>query len=473
MPKFNLSHNGLASLAGLTRMWREAFHGLSRFEAGMLGFWLAGPFIYLIERSPADIWLSIIVVVFIARSLVQHDGGWRRLAWVKAVAVFYLTISIASMFSVLWQEALIECLIWLRFPLFAAAVVWWLASTPARLGLMLWSMGLAALLMTCILLGEIWYKFDSFSLQDTYSFRLEGPYGDLLPGAFLGKAMLPLAVVAASFALSRHPMVNSTVNSVVNSMTGHVFNIKANIKALGFGVIVFILVVMTLVTGERVNTAVIGSASIIAALVTAVRYKTWGRLMTYVVLGLAGLGVVFVLYSDMISSHIIGQSLATFGDFFQSPHWSSYHPGLVAAWHYPLTGIGAGMHRYLCPELLELPSVFPGVIQCWNHPHQFYVQLAGETGVFGLAAGVAMIGLIIAASRIHRPTMSKSKSKNTHWLLILRPWIIPVVIFFPQPNFDFFAQWHSLFMWFALSLALALARVANQIHRKISVQTSK
>lgn len=451
MPKFNVLNNGLNNL---TRMWREAFQGLSRFEAGMLGFWLAGPFIYLIERSPADIWLSIIVVVFIARSLVQHDWGWWGLAWVKAVGVFYLTISIASMFSVLWQDALIECLIWLRFPLFAAAVVWWLASTPARLGLMLWSMGLAALLMTCILLGEIWYKFDSFSPEHSYSFRLEGPYGDLLPGAFLGKAMLPLAVVAAHFALSRHAMVNS--------VAGHVLNIKA----LGFGVIVFVLVVMTLVTGERVNTAVIGCASIVAALATAISHKTWGRLTTYIMLGVVGLAVVFVLYGDMISSHVIGQSLATFGDFFQSAHWSSYHPGLVAAWHYPLTGIGAGMHRYLCPELLVLPSVFPGVIQCWNHPHQFYVQLAGETGVFGLAAGVAMIVLIIAASRIHRPPMSKSKSKNNHWLLILRPWIIPVVIFFPQPNFDFFAQWHSLFMWFALSLALALARVGNQIGRK-------
>ena len=444
--KFNESHNGLASLNSLAGMWRDAFHGLSRFEAGMLGFWLAGPFIYLIERSPADIWLSMIVVVFIGRSIVQHDWGWWRLAWVKAVAVFYLTITIASMFSVLWQDALIECLIWLRFPLFAAAVVWWLASTPARLGLMLWSMGLAAMLMTFILLGEIWYKLDSFSPEHSYSFRLEGPYGDLLPGAFLGKAMLPLAVVAASFALSYEK--------------GRVLPTKA----LGFGVIVFILVVMTLVTGERVNTAVIGSASIVAAVVTAMRYKTWRRLMTYVVLGMVGLGVVFVLYSDMISSHIIGQSLATFGDFFQSPHWSSYHPGLVAAWHYPLTGIGAGMHRYLCPGLLELPSVFPGVIQCWNHPHQFYVQLAGETGVFGLLAGVGMIGLIIAASRIHRPTMHKHK--NNHWLLILRPWIIPLVIFFPQPNFDFFAQWHSLFMWFALSLALALARVGNQINRQ-------
>ena len=36
-------------------------------------FWLLGPFIYLIERDPADLWLSLIGVIFLFRC-IQKKG---------------------------------------------------------------------------------------------------------------------------------------------------------------------------------------------------------------------------------------------------------------------------------------------------------------------------------------------------------------------------------------------------------------
>ena len=36
---------------------------LNKFDRYMTIFWLLGPFIYLIERDPADLWLSIICIV--------------------------------------------------------------------------------------------------------------------------------------------------------------------------------------------------------------------------------------------------------------------------------------------------------------------------------------------------------------------------------------------------------------------------
>ena len=37
----------------------------------LIGLWLAGPFIYLIERTPADIWLSLFGLIFLGRSVVS------------------------------------------------------------------------------------------------------------------------------------------------------------------------------------------------------------------------------------------------------------------------------------------------------------------------------------------------------------------------------------------------------------------
>ena len=33
------------------------------FEKGMIFFWFLGPIIFLIERSPADIWLTLISIM--------------------------------------------------------------------------------------------------------------------------------------------------------------------------------------------------------------------------------------------------------------------------------------------------------------------------------------------------------------------------------------------------------------------------
>ena len=50
--------------------WRNGskkIRSLPFFEKFMIVLWLLGPFIYMIERSPADIWLSVLAIVFLTR----------------------------------------------------------------------------------------------------------------------------------------------------------------------------------------------------------------------------------------------------------------------------------------------------------------------------------------------------------------------------------------------------------------------
>ena len=41
---------------------------LSKFDKIMIFFWLIGPFVFLIERDPADLWLTTISLTFLYRS---------------------------------------------------------------------------------------------------------------------------------------------------------------------------------------------------------------------------------------------------------------------------------------------------------------------------------------------------------------------------------------------------------------------
>ena len=63
---------------------KQALSELPRWEKFAHILWLLGPFILLIERTPADIWLSLLAITFAVRSVVKRDGAWLKPFWVRA-----------------------------------------------------------------------------------------------------------------------------------------------------------------------------------------------------------------------------------------------------------------------------------------------------------------------------------------------------------------------------------------------------
>jgi hypothetical protein len=83
-------------------IWTElgvALTAMPRWETGFHIFWLLGPFILLIERSPADIWLSVLAISFVMRSIFKRDGAWLRVFWVRACFLFLAVCMLSSAMS--------------------------------------------------------------------------------------------------------------------------------------------------------------------------------------------------------------------------------------------------------------------------------------------------------------------------------------------------------------------------------------
>ena len=56
----------------------EKIKDLSKFDRFITIFWLIGPFIYLIERDPADLWLTSICLVFLYRCAKKKEWDWAK-----------------------------------------------------------------------------------------------------------------------------------------------------------------------------------------------------------------------------------------------------------------------------------------------------------------------------------------------------------------------------------------------------------
>ena len=390
---------------------KKAFFELSGNDRFLHAFWLLGPFFLLIERTPGDVYISIVALTFLIRSLITRDGAWLKFFWVKSVFIFWGICLLSAVMSQAPSYAFGEALIWIRFPLFAMATAFWLGVDKRLLLLMFFSTASAILLMCGILAAEL--------AIEGFKSRLSWPYDDLVPGNYLAKVGLPVVVFSTTLFLS--------LKGAKSILSG------------GFCVLV---IGMTMMTGERINFLIALCAALLAVFVWE---ASWIKRFSYMILVSVIPISVLVIFPS-----VFDRFLVSFLDQLPLYKGSPYYDAMAPAWlifeQFPTLGIGAGNFRYLCADLIQPGLGYP----CHNHPHNFYLQILSETGSLGLILAVIFIVSIIVKCLGARNT-------NRHALYLV-VWVIPFALFWPiRSSADFFGQWNNLFVWSALALALAVA----------------
>ena len=398
----------------------EELSTLPAWERFMMYFWLSGPFLFLIERSPADFWVVVIDIAFLFRCVRKGQWTWMEWFWVRAVFVFWLATFLSAAFSPLSLMALAESIAWIRFPLLAIASVFWLSRHAALIKLMLLMTGLGLILMCFILTAELYVNFSEWSSVGGMSARLSWPYGDFVSGNYLGKFGLIIAVWASA---------NVSAPNADRIIAG------ASIGLL--------LLIFTILTGERINAILVFSTLSLALL-----WLNYWRIKFLVVGGscLVGGAILAISSTDYLTDKFTSSFFEGIFDFQTSGYIKLWMTGLEIFKDSPITGVGTGMFRYLCTEM---PFADTSFIRCDNHPHQYYVQILAETGIIGFGAFVLMVGSIIYATWDEGRLSSNSLSKVC--------FVVPLALMFPlQSTADIFGQWVNLMMWYSIALAMAV-----------------
>jgi len=400
----------------------DALAAMPRWEKGFHIFWLLGPFILLIERSPADIWLSILALAFVVRSIFKRDGAWLRAFWVRASFLFLAVCMVSSAASVMPSYAFSEGLAWFRFPLFAMATAFWLGTDKRLLYAMLVSTALGIMLMTGILTAEM-------IIEGQKGGRLSWPYDDLVSGNYLSKVGLPAFTIMVALAIGAKPRLASIM-----------------------GGLSLISIIMSVLTGERINFLIRACGGMLAALVWRPHWRRYFILVVVEILAVAAVFTVMPNVQDRFTNAVVN-ALPT-GP--QSDYYQVMGAGFTVFKTAPFLGVGPATHRELCQSILGKTPEF----RCDHHPHNYYIQLLAETGVIGLVTGSLMIVSIIWAA-------FAGWRKNRDNVVAATAFVVPFGLFFPiQSTGDFFGQWNNIFMWSAIALALAAARTLTAAQKK-------
>ncbi len=222
---------------------KKAFFALSQNDRFMHAFWLLGPFFFLIERTPGDVYISIVAIAFVIRSLKKRDFAWLKFFWVKSVLIFWGICLLSAAMSSIPSYAIGEAFIWIRFPLFAMATAFWLGEDKRLMLLMFFSTAFAILSMCGILAAEL--------VIEGFKVRLSWPYDDLVPGNYLAKVGLPVIVFSTTLFLS-----------------------LKGVKSLLPGGFCLLVLGMTMMTGERINFLIALFATLLAIFVWE---KSWKK----------------------------------------------------------------------------------------------------------------------------------------------------------------------------------------------------
>ena len=405
----------------ISHFWRhmtETLNNLPTWERGFHIFWLLGPFILLIERSPADAWLTILAITFAVRAVIKRDGAWLKIFWVKAAFIFWGVCLFSAAISTTPSYALSEAFIWFRFPLFAMATAFWLGTDKRLLYAMLISTAIAMFVITGILTAEM-------LIEGQKGGRLTWPYDDLVPGNYLSKVGLPAFTVMVALAIGAKPRLASIM-----------------------GIFSLITIIMSVLTGERINFLIRACGGMLAGLVWK---PVWSRYIMLIIVEALAIMVVFIAVPGM-ETRFVDAVLNDIPTGVHSDYYRVMGGGLMAFQEAPIFGIGTANYRDLCVGIMVGLDDF----RCDNHPHNFYIQFLAETGLVGFVAGITMIGGIIWAT-------FKAGLQNRDNVVAATAFVIPLGLFFPiASTADFFGQWNNIFMWSALALSLAATNLYGE-----------
>ena len=392
----------------------EYYKSIDSFDRYFFLFWLIGPFILLIERSPADVWLSSIAVAFLIRCIAFRDFSFFRVAWVRAIFAFWFVCLLSAYLSEHRYFSLTEAIIWIRFPIFAMACSFWLGRDVRALNSMLAMIALGAICMCIILATEIYVL--GFERG-----RLNWPYGDLVPGSYLAKAALPAILAAAAMCASV---------SLTNALP-----VMFLIATLAF----------TLLTGERINFLIAFCGASLAILFSKPKTKN------LIWLGTLGAFTLFLLMITV--DHLFSRSIVQFVNSLPISPLSGYYktiaPGFFGGLSEPILGHGPATFELVCDRvLIHYPA-----LECNPHPHHFLTQLFFEVGILGVCFGSFFMSLMV----LELFNVRRQHSKN---FMVLTAWIVPLAFFWPiATTADFFGQWNNTFLWTGLGFALAVKNI--------------
>ena len=383
------------------------------------------PLIALLGNAAADMALVLNVVVFLSTIRAEIKTYWH--SWLLRLAfAFWAWILLCSALSMFPAHSFQDSLPWIRFPLYAFALSVLLArGNGAHIRIFIGAASFGAVIEFGFMLHEYIYTRQEYA-------RLHGTFQKFTPGWYL----VCFGLIAVLWLFQRLRSQKSRLPEWI--LSGFVFVVTS------YGM---------LISGELLNSLIF--------LVTIVLFFLFQKFHSRqrVALVLAGV-IVFLFASISIVWYDAALHLRVATAIMTRLPWlstSDYAPALNAGYHIaelnPIFGVGPKNTFVYCMALKDqgLMESLLHVSDCPWHPHNLYLQVAGEAGIVGLILFSMLAIYLVGQSVLY---FVRDKTHNN------LPIILTPILFFPIQSYSqAFGQSKNFYFWTVVGFVLYLIRL--------------
>ncbi|HUN42405.1 MAG TPA: O-antigen ligase family protein [Acetobacteraceae bacterium] len=324
----------------------------------------------LYTRTVGDTLLSTVAILFLISRWARHDATWLRPLHVRLALIFWAWELICTLIAGRPHE-IVEALVLIRLFLFAAALEFWLlAGSTQRRQLQYVIVAIAVWIVV-----ETWQQYalgtNMFGYPRWGSGVLTGP----LPGPRAG-----LSLQTIYFAAFLPPA------------TALIARPQWRYRLAGGAVLIASMLTMALI-GQRMPMLLVLCGYGITALV--LRSFRWPMIMAMLALGAAI--AVARLAAPQEYHTLVVVFLHRMANFWSEPYAIIYQRAIVIIQTHPWLGLGFDGYRDNCfdPRYIRILSWIPVTdihesIACTIHPHNYWLQIASDSGLIGVALFAAL-----------------------------------------------------------------------------------
>ena len=362
----------------------------------------------------ADVFCSVVAILFIVRAAVRRDGSAFNQSWFIALLLLWIYLCIRSAFAAHAGASLGEAIIWLRYPVFAIAAGKALSNADDRRRFVTITV-CSVLFLSADAILQYCIGYDVTAHQQQNDMRLTGPFGRPRVGITIAWMFLPplLALIERRRWLWAAALGGTSILAIVLS-------------------------------GERTSLATLG-LDVIALLILL---PHWRRPVLIMVGICAALLLLVMIARPSIYQRQVNSTWHVVTAPDQSPYGVIWLRGLTIAAEYPILGLGMRNYRTVCPDpefgpLAEAHD-YP---RCSTHPHNYYLEWLIAGGIPALAVFVAAMGLLI------RDLLIYGDRRNVLFAglvatILMRLWPL-------APTTSFFQNWAAIPLFLTIGWALS------------------
>ena len=384
------------------------------------------PFLVFFFRGLADLTVVVLSIIFLYKSFKESKWGWAKDLWFKYSVIFVLyLVTINTYISIDSSDTLFYGLTFIRWPIFAAALYFWIFNSKAAIKSFLISLGL----LLAFIIVDVWIQYligkDIFGYP-SLGLRLTGPLRDNpVIGIFITKFIF---IFLTSLLVFKQ------------------FNQDNNRYFFLFLLMIFGFM-SVFITGERMSLLLFFSA---IPLVLLGFSKDFIRALINIALLFTILLFLALLLGEFFPQtfeRAINSTIYKLSNFKNSDYGlvyqTAYQTWLNNIW------LGGGLH-----QLKDLYSLYE--INLWEvkilHAHNHPLSLLAETGLVGL-----ILYFLIIIQIIRKIFKEIYQQKNWFKFSILITLIY--ICFWPfMSHFSFQHNWMNAINWLIVGFVLALSK---------------